>query len=127
MLLVFQGYTWDDYFYAIANKTGILVVYRGGLDIEGFVKTDEILYIAESGRLSKIYESEEISKIRKSILPTDRLFFSYAEIVGNIRSKVVSRIRRKLNLAEDDNENDIALQVFCQGACALFPKELLNN
>ena len=125
--LEFQGYTWDDYFYAIANKTGILVVYRGGLDMEGFVKMDEILYIAESDRLSKIYESEVISKIRKSISPTDRLFFSYAEITDDNRNEVVSCIKRKLNLTEDDNDNGIALQISCQGACALFPEEFLNN
>lgn len=28
--LKFQGYTWDDYFYVISNKAGILVAYRGG-------------------------------------------------------------------------------------------------
>lgn len=33
--LEFLGYTWEDYFYVISNKSGILVAYKGGLDREG--------------------------------------------------------------------------------------------
>lgn len=33
--LVFCGYTWDQYSFIIANRGGILIAYRGGLDIEG--------------------------------------------------------------------------------------------
>ena len=63
--LVFQGYTWDDYFYYIANKPGILVAYRGSLDSEGAIKIDEILYVGEYDNNSTIYESDFLDEIRK--------------------------------------------------------------
>lgn len=55
-------------FYVIGNKSGILVVYRGGLDSEGAVKLNEIVLVEEAEKISTIYESEKLKEIRKNTI-----------------------------------------------------------
>lgn len=125
--LYFQGYTWDEYFYIIANKPGILVVYKGGLDCDGYVKMDEILYVDGAEKMSDLYLSERFIIIRKRISPRDRLFFSYAEMKGEGRKEVVACLNKRLNLIESNGLPNNSVQLLCEGAYALFPEELLSK
>ena len=56
--LEFQGYTWDEYFYVIANKPGIVVVYKGGLDSEGAIRLDNIIYVDGADEIGQVYEGK---------------------------------------------------------------------
>ena len=126
-IIKFEGYTWDEYFYVIANKSGILVAYRGGLDNEGAVKLDEIIYVGEADELSALYESKQFTEARKTISKKDRLFFSYAEIGKKDRADITRVIRDSL-MSCSVNENKIPnVKLFCKGACALFPKKILQR
>ena len=120
--LEFQGYTWDDYFYVIANKSGILVAYRGGLDNEGAVKLDEIIYIDEADELGILYDSKQFAEVRKNISNKDRLFFSYAEMKNEGRAAVTSLLKHAL-LSKSSVSGEITeLDFTYEGACALFPQ-----
>ena len=122
--LLFHGYTWDEYSYLIANKSGILVTYKGKLDCEGFVKLTEILSVDEVDMMCSIFQSKKMEGIRNSIEDTDRLFFSYAEMGIDGRTEVVSKIRSfVLPCSANSKLPDVRLS--CKGACALFPKELM--
>ena len=130
--LFFQGYTWDEYFYVIGNRSGILIVYRGGLDSEGAVKLDEIVLVEEAEHISTIYESEKLKEIRvetqlKGV--NDRLFFSYAEVDDSIKEEVTKQLRYTLCPIDRkcDINNNINNRIKCKGACALFPKELIES
>lgn len=126
--LVFQGYTWDDYFHIIADKSGVMVVYKGGLDCEGAIKLDEIVFIGGSEKLNDLYESQDLCEIRRNVNLGDRLFFSYAstnredrnDIVSTLNEKILSSKRRKSAIRAD-------VCLICKGACALFPNELLSE
>lgn len=124
--LEFQGYTWDEYFYVIANKPGIVVVYKGGLDSEGVIRLDNIIYVDGADEIGQVYESKKLKDIRKKMSNTDRLFYSYAEMKAENRKEVVSTLRGLLKL-ESVNINISKLKITCRGACALFPKEMLNE
>ncbi len=122
--LYFHGYTWDEYFSVIGNKSGIMVAYRGSLDRDGFVKMKDILYVDGANKISDLYESDDFSKIRKKVDLKERLFFSYAEIDADIRKEVVSQINKRLGLI-DNNDSFSDIHITCKGACALFPNELI--
>lgn len=119
--LTFQGYTWDEYFYMIANKPGILVAYRGGLDNEGAVRLDEIIYVDEADELGALYESKQFAEVRKNISNKDRLFFSYAEMKNEGRSDVTSWLKHALLLKSSRKGELPKLDCNFKGACALFP------
>lgn len=124
--LEFQGYTWDDYFYVISNKKGILITYRGSLDNEGSVRLDEILYIAGAEALCSVYEGAVLKELRSRIDAKDSLFFSYAETDNyqQLANILVGLLHPKYN--EESEKADGPLPV-CEGACALFPKQIVNN
>ena len=124
--LKFQGYTWDEYFFVIANKPGIVVVYKGGLDSEGAIRLDNIIYVDGADEIGQVYESKKLKDIRKKISNTDRLFFSYAEMKAENRNEVVSNLRGLLKL-ENVNINTSNQKITCKGAGALFPKEILSE
>ena len=63
--LKFQGYTWDEYFFVIANKPGLVVVYKGGLDSEGAIRLDNIIYVDGADEIGQVYESKKLKDIRK--------------------------------------------------------------
>ena len=123
--LKFEGYTWDEYFYVIANKPGVLVAYRGGLDSEGTALMKEIIYVDEADEINTIYESKEFCEIRKIIGITDRVFFSYAETKSKGRSEVARLLRSSLMQNSTYGNKFPNVRLTCKGACALFPKELL--
>lgn len=122
--LEFQGYTWDDYFYVIANKPGILVAYRGGLDNEGTVKLDEIIYVDEADELGVLYESKQFAEVRKSISNKDRLFFSYAEMKNEGRADVTSLLKQAILSKPSVSGVITKLDFNFKGACALFPQAI---
>lgn len=124
--LEFHGYTWEEYFYVIANKPGIVVVYKGGLDSEGIIRLDNIIYVDGADEIGQVYESKKLKDIRKKMSNTDRLFYSYAEMKAENRKEVVSTLRGLLKL-ESENINTSKLKITYRGACALFPKEMLNE
>lgn len=123
--LKFQGYTWDEYFYVIAEKSGILVAYRGGLDNEGAAQMKEILYVDDADEINTIYESTRFNEIRKRVGNTDRLFFSYAEIKQKERAEISRAIKDSLFPNSIKKNKLLNVRLSCIGACALFPKELL--
>ena len=124
--LEFQGYTWDEYFYVIANKPGIVVVYKGGLDSKGAIRLDNIIYVDGADEIGQVYESKILKELRKKIPNNHRLFFSYAEMKAENRNEVVSTLKGLLKL-ESENINTSKLKIICRGACALFPKEMLSE
>lgn len=125
--LKFEGYTWDEYFYMIAGKSGILVTYRGVLDSDGAVQMKEILCIDDADEINTIYESTKFDEIRKRIGNTDRLFFSYVEIGRKERADITRAIKESL-MSGSIKENKITdVRLYCKGACALFPEELLQE
>ena len=119
--LQFLGYTWDDYFYVISNKSGILVVYRGNLDNEVAVRLDEIVYVDEADELGYIYASNEFKKVKERISVYDKLFYSYAEIDPTDREKIKDTLSHYLS---DKGSYKSSIKIECRGACALFPKEI---
>lgn len=125
--LKFWGYTWEDYFYIIANKSGILICYKGYLDSEGDVKMKEIILVEEADKFSDIIESENFMNVTRETNKTDRLFFSFAEINGDERRQAKKILKNMLITKSDDTEYDNETVVTCTGACALFSKQLLQE
>lgn len=123
--LKFEGYTWDEYFYVIANKAGVLVAYKGGLDSEGAVKLDNIIYVGEADELNILYESHAFKTIRKQTGSQYRLFFSYAEMPKGNRAEVTQALKNAI-FRENSNNNNTNVNLICEGACALFPQELFK-
>lgn len=123
--LFFYGYSWDYYFYTIANKSGILVAYRGSLDKEGFIKMNDILFIEGADTLNDLYESEKFVEIRNALSPGERLFFSYAEIPKASRDETVATLKKIVGLGMPSSSESELVHLSCKGACALFPKDIL--
>lgn len=123
--IIFQGYTWDEYFYVISEKRGVLVTYCGSLDSEGSVKMDEILYVDGAGRLREIYERSQMQKIRSEVSENGgKLFFSYAETDENyfeIAAYLNEIIKPRFNNNRGVTEK---VSVLCKGACSLFPDKI---
>ncbi len=124
IILEFHGYTWDEYFYVIAHKHGILVTYKGGLDSKSFIRLDEILFVDEADELIKIYESEHLKEIRASLGSNDRLFFSFSEMDKEGRSYVVETLTEILRPRFIFSKSKVKSHVSCIGSCALFPEEI---
>lgn len=126
IILKFEGYTWDEYFYVIANKSGILVAYRGGLDNEGAVKLDEIIYVDEADELGTLYKSNRFAEARKIVRKNDRLFFSYAEMKKDGRAEVTEALRQAIEY-NSLLKHTAQVKYTFKGACALFPIQLVNE
>jgi len=122
--LVFYGYSWDDYFYVISAKQGVLVTYRGTLDSEGLARMDEILYIDGAEKLSLIYESKELKEVRSSLKNGEKLYFSYAETDNyqEAAKKLITVLQPSFNRKV---ENTCEGSLVCEGSCALFPEKIV--
>ena len=116
ILLDFQGYTWDNYFYVIAEKSGILLTFKGGLDSEGAIELDEIVSVDEAIKFSEIYESDKLREIRNKLKVNEMLFFSYAEAKKEQRITVKDALIKRLS---GDQRNEIIV-IKTNGACALL-------
>ena len=123
--LVFCGYTWDQYSYMIANRRGILIAYRGGLDSEGAVKLDEILYVDGAESLETLFESDQLCEIRKTLKHDEMLFFTYSEVIGELQNIVYTLNTKLKPLFPSVTINGVEIPISCKGACALFPELLL--
>lgn len=117
--LKFQGYTWDDYFFMIADKQGLLIIYSGMLDDEGIPTMKEILYVGWMKELSNIYSCGIIESICKKKPRNRLLFFSYAEIDKEMGALFADVITGKKKYAKE--------MFTCEGACALLPNEMLKG
>ena len=123
--LLFQGYTWDQYFQMIADKQGILAVYSGRLDGEGNVKMVSLLSISWEKRFGNIYESEYIKQLRSELSPDLMLFYSYAEIAEAEGVFIAQQLKNKLSNHSEVKKCE--LEIHCTGACALFPKDIIET
>ena len=124
--LEFLGYTWEEYFYVIAEKSGILVTYMGSLDSEGAIKLEEILCVSEADRFSDILDTLSC-KFNKERLDNKRLFFSFAEIEKTSRTVLAEALNDIIFSKTFGNKSFSDVKIVCKGACALFPKELLQT
>lgn len=115
--LVFQGYTWDQYFHVIADKMGLLVIYSGSLDNEGKVSMNEILDIIWEKRFGNIYD--DLDAFRAHLGQSNMLFFSYSEIDRETGKEVIKYLNYLKNNSSISEVNRFNLR--CEGACALFP------
>lgn len=124
--LFFQGYTWDEYFYVISEKRGVLVTYRGSIDSEGVVKMDEILNIEGAEILREIYERNQMQEIRDKVFANGgKLFYSYAE-TGESYSKIAAYLNEIIKPRFNNNSGVTEkATVLCKGACALFPDKII--
>ena len=116
--LEFQGYTWDKFFHVIADKQGLLAIYSGRLDNEGQVKMDSLLSVSYEERFGNMYDSNSVEELRNKILPTQMLFYSYAEVDKEVGKDISDYINSLLNKEKTNDEFDI----HCTGSCALFPE-----
>lgn len=114
--LVFQGYTWDRYFYVIAQKSGILITYKGCLDSEDAVRLNEIVSVDGGDCIGDIYYGSKLRSIREKLNPGDMLFFSLAEIYGEEREKALNILQIKIT----NNDITQGANVVCKDACALL-------
>lgn len=124
----FYGYTWDEYFYVISEKRGVLVTYRGALDSEGALNIDEPLFIEGAKRLRDIYESAIMQEIRyEACLKGSKLFFSYAEIDENY-SEIAAYLNEIIKPRYNNNMGLTEMKMaLCKGACALFPDKIISK
>ena len=116
-ILEFQGYTWDKFFHVIADKQGILAIYSGRLDSEGFVKLDSLLSVSYEENFGSLYESKKIDELRNIVSPSHMLFYSYAYI----DKKVGKDISDYINFLINKKYPYTKYKIHCSGACALFP------
>ena len=121
--LLFQGYTWDQYFQMIADKQGILAVYSGRLDGEGNVKMVSLLSISWEKRLGDFYDSGYINQFRSELSPNQMLFYSYAEIAETEGAIIAQQLKNMLSNNGEVKKSE--LEIHCTGACALFPKDVI--
>ena len=126
--LIFLGYTWEEYFYVISNKSGVIITYRGRLDAEGGVELTEILNVDGADVLGDVYESENLITIRKNLDSNYRIFYSYADVEKEGRLEVVEALNRYLLPQKSKypvEQNAPHIKITCKGSCALFPQKLL--
>ena len=125
--LHFYGYTWEDYWWQISNKQGIVIVYRGKLDPEEGVVMEEILHISSTS-VKDIHDNSIMTEIKKSMEPKDMLFFSYSEvdseIANDVKNLLVDKVRPHFNKVCTTSRN---LTIESSGKCALLPDVIISN
>ncbi len=125
--LNFYGYTWEDFRWQISNLKGILLVYRGKLDMEGFTVMEEILHISNTS-VKELYETPLMDEIKKNIPSTDMIFFSYAdvdtEVAAQVESLLVEKVKPRYSISIKASR-DIIIE--SSGNCALLPSVIIAN
>ena len=127
--LHFYGYTWEEYVSQISNLKGIFVVYRGGLTGDGDIHLKEILYLGYHIGVLDLYNQKIIEQLKGYISPSDRLFFSYAEVPSDIDYKILESILYDAVSPKYERCFEICLKnihLVCEGNCGLFPQEITN-
>lgn len=126
--LRFYGYTWEDYAFQISSLRGVFIIYNGKLDYEGAVVLKDILYVGFHHGIYEMYDEGIMNKIKGYVDSTDRIFLSYAEVSDDDKGKEIEVHLRgvlKPRFGAEEVARHSDLQIICEGACALFPNELL--
>ena len=125
--LNFWGYTWEQFRLQIDYQQGILLVYRGFLDAEGFVRMKEIVYVDYSN-IHELYHTPVMSSIKESIVSGEMLFFSLAEvdqeIANDVKALLVDAVKPMFNERVEVINSKISIE--CIGNCDLLP-HIINN
>lgn len=128
--LYFYGYTWEEYAFQISSMKGIYVVYGGKLSSEGEVELHVVLYIGFHTSMSEMYDCGVFELLKKRSSLYDRIFLAYAEFHDIEKGKAVAQ---KLNdvmqtmhpmITSSDTATLGDVKIFCEGSCAMLPKEL---
>lgn len=128
--LRFYGYTWEDYAFQISSLRGVFVVYKGKLDYEGAVALKDILYVGYHHGIYEMYNEGIMNQIKEFVDTSDRIFLSYAEVPNDVDGKKIEALLRKAikpRLYVEELTNSSGTQIICDGACSLFPEELLSK
>ena len=128
--LRFYGYTWEDYAFLISSLRGVFVIYKGKLDYEGVVLLKDILYVGYHHGIYELYDDGIMNQIKDYVDSTDRIFLSYAEVSDNDKGKEIEAHLRnvmKPRFSAEVLARHSELHIICEGACALFPNELLSK
>lgn len=127
--LNFYGYTWEEYSFQISSLQGIFIIYNGGLDAEGFVKLNQVLYIGYHKGLIELYDQKVFESIRQFVAPSERVFISYAEVlndvVGNDLVSMINNAVKPLYMNKAI-KNVYDYKLICKGNCDLIPKEIIS-
>lgn len=128
--LKFYGYTWEDYAFQISSLRGIFFIYKGNLDYEGAVVLKDILYVGYHYGIYEMYDQGIMNKIKEYVGVNDRIFLSYSEVPDyenghEIEAFLRKAVKPRFNVDEMTKPSDI--HIICNGACALFPEELLSK
>ncbi len=119
--LNFQGYTWDSFRWQIAHMKGIVLVYRGKLDHEGFITLLEIIYIFY-GSTGGSNNDNMIERIRGDLAPDEMLFYSIAEIDVQVADLVVESLVYYISPRYNEKINNRidGVMLECSGKCGLL-------
>ena len=126
--LYFYGYTWEEYAFQISNVQGIYVIYKGRIDADGLIEIKEILYIGYHKSFIDLYEQNVIEFVKEYLAPTDRIFFSYAEVRSEVFGKdVAALIINEVNpIYNNKNISKITgYDLSCKGEYKLIPKRII--
>jgi hypothetical protein len=128
--LKFYGYTWEDYAFLISSLRGVFVIYKGNLDYEGAVALKDILYVGYHHGIYEMYDEGIMNQIKEYVDVNDRLFLSYAEVSEEEKGKEIEAFLRKTikpRFSVEELTKPSGTHIICDGACALFPKEILSK
>lgn len=128
--LKFYGYTWEDYAFQISNLRGIFFIYKGNLDYEGAIVLKDILYVGYHHGIYEMYDEGCMNQIKNFVTANDRIFLSYAEVPDGEDGKVVEQFLRrsvKPRIGGEEASESSEILIDCEGACALFPEEILSK
>ena len=128
--LRFYGYTWEDYAFQISSLRGVFVIYKGKLDYEGAVVLKDILYVGYHHGIYEMYDDGTMNQIKEYVDDNDRIFLSYAEVPDDDKGREIDFYLRdimKPRFGIKEVERHSVLHINCEGACALFPNELLSK
>lgn len=127
--LTFYGYTWEEYAFQISSLKGLLVVYKGKLDHEGFVDINEVLYVGYHYGILELYDDNIIDSLKQYMDSGERLFLSYAEVPSDADGETISSLiskavhpKYKKKMINCDGQ----MKIICQGNCELIPQEIIG-
>ena len=124
--LYFWGYTWDQFRGQIGRRKGILLVYKGIKNAEGFVVMKEIVYIDYTS-IDELYENPVVDAIKASIAPEEMVFYSMADVDECIAKEVSGLLLNAVKSVFNERvlvKSDLVIE--CNGKCDLLP-HIINN
>lgn len=124
--LYFWGYTWEQFRGQIGQRKGILLVYKGIKDAEGFVVMKELVYIDYTS-INELYENPVMDVIKKSMAPEEMLFYSMADVDERIAKEVLALLHGSVKSVLNEKvtvKSDLVIE--CSGKCDMLP-HIINN